>query len=82
MPKYRKRAIVIEAEQFLGEKVTGMCDAPKCFINLTSNSPHVHTIHNNQPVNVVYGDFIIPEPVRYKFLSVQIGYFHRNSPTE
>lgn len=63
MAKFRKIVKEIEAEQFLGEKVNGLCENPKCFINIeSSNSPHVHTIHNNQPVQVVKGDWIIPEP--------------------
>lgn len=62
MPKFQKRPIIIEAEQFNGEIVNGMCVNPKCFINLESKSPHVHTIHRNQPVNVEIGDWIIPEP--------------------
>lgn len=62
MPKFRKKPTTIEAEQYNGEIVNGICVNEKCFINLESNSRHVHTIHGNQPVQVVVGDWIIPEP--------------------
>ena len=65
--KFRKKPVVIEAEQFTGDKqVRGMCVNPDCWIHKqhvdTTFSKHVHTIHNNQPVHVVPGDWIIPEP--------------------
>jgi len=63
MKKYRKKPIVVEAEQYVkyGKLVKGMCNSMSCFAE-GNNKPHVHTIHNNQPVNLEVGDFIIPEP--------------------
>jgi hypothetical protein len=55
--KYRKKPIVIEAEQYLEGHplVEGVC---KCL----GRFPHVHTIHDNQIVVLDFGDWIIPEP--------------------
>jgi len=63
MGKFRKKPVVIEAEQYLerGKFVTGMCTSTACFVSV-NNIPHVHTIHNNQMVNLEIGDYIIPEP--------------------
>ena len=75
MAKYRKKPVVIEAEQYTGygKLVRGMCNSVSCFtrgdypgvvsINEKGNTePHVHTIHNNQMVLLEIGDWIIPEP--------------------
>ena len=60
MPRYRKKPVVIEAEQYLGNRyVTGMCESSSCTL---WNNPHVHTIHNNQAVILKPGDWVIPEP--------------------
>ncbi len=61
--KYRKRPVVITAQQFLeGELIPkGICFGGQCG-NYDSGAPHVHTIHENQRVDVVFGDWIIPEP--------------------
>ena len=63
MAKYRKKPVVIEAEQYVeyGKLVKGMCNSRYCFANV-DNNPHVHTIHNNQTVRLEIGDFVIPEP--------------------
>ena len=63
MAKYRKKPVVIEAEQYTeyGKYVKGMCNSTSCYTS-GNNKPHVHTIHNNQIVNLEVGDFIIPEP--------------------
>ena len=60
MAKFRKKPGVIEAEQYThaGKWVQGMCSDDNCFV---AHSPHVHTIHQNQPVHVLIGDWIIPE---------------------
>lgn len=57
--KYRKKPVVIEAEQYTeeGKPVKGMCSECGDF-----EAPHVHTIHNNQAVFLELGDFVIPEP--------------------
>lgn len=62
--KFRKRKnIIIEAEQYVkyGKLVKGMCNSQTCFSS-GNDEPHVHTIHNNQIVNLEIGDWIIPEP--------------------
>ena len=63
MPKFRKKPVVIEAEQFkeYGRLVHGMCNSRSCFAS-GNNMPHVHTIHNNQMVLLKVGDWVIPEP--------------------
>lgn len=62
MSKYRKKPIVIEADQYVeyGKPVKGMCNLSSCC--LTNYDPHVHTIHKNQMVKLEVGDWIIPEP--------------------
>ena len=63
MAKYRKKPVVIEAEQYVeyGKLIKGMCNSISCFTG-RNNKPHVHTIHNNQVVNLEVDDWIIPEP--------------------
>lgn len=63
MAKYRKKPVIIEAEQYVeyGKLVKGMCNSQSCFTD-ENNQPHVHTIHNNQMVLLAVGDWIIPEP--------------------
>ncbi len=63
MPKFRKKPVDIEAEQYTkyGELVKGMCNSRSCFTEGNSK-PHVHTIHQNQLVNLEVGDWVIPEP--------------------
>jgi len=63
MAKYRKKPIIIKAEQYTekGKFVTGMCISDECY-EAGITTPHVHTAHNNQLVYVEIGDYIIPEP--------------------
>jgi hypothetical protein len=63
MPKFRKKPAVIEAEQYTkyGILVKGMCNSRSCFTK-GNIKPHVHTIHDDQIVNLEIGDWIIPEP--------------------
>lgn len=63
MPKFRKKPVTIEAEQYLiyGKLVKGMCNSRSCYAD-GNNIPHVHTIHQNQIVNLEIGDWVIPEP--------------------
>ena len=63
MAKYRKRPVVIEAEQYVeyGKLVRGMCNSTACF-SAGNEKPHVHTIHKVQIVNLEEGDWVIPEP--------------------
>ena len=63
MPKFRKKPVIIEAEQFFRSSTSllnntkGVC---QCWEG--DGRGHVHTIHNNQVVNLEDGDYIIPEP--------------------
>ena len=62
MPKFRKKPIVVEAEQWFGlGGAKGLCfcdfDGSKHF-----GMPHVHTIHNDQVIEVEVDDWILPEP--------------------
>ncbi len=63
MAKYRKKPIVIEAEQYkeYGKLVKGMCNSTSCY-TAGNTTPHVHTIHDNQIVILTTGDWVIPEP--------------------
>lgn len=63
MAKFRKKPVVIEAEQYVahGKLVKGMCNSMSCY-GAGNIEPHVHTIHDNQMVVLEVGDFIIPEP--------------------
>ena len=61
MPKFRKKPVVIEAEQFNGDAVRGVCRL-SCAGFDGDDQPHVHTIHKGQLCAVVPGDWIIPEP--------------------
>lgn len=62
MPKFRKKPVVIEAEQFTGGSGTkGVCRL-SCPGFDGDDEPHVHTIHEGQLCAVVPGDWIIPEP--------------------
>lgn len=62
--KATKKPIKIECEQYVeyGKLVKGMCNSVSCHLNDGNKEPHVHTIHNNQVVNLEIGDYIIPEP--------------------
>lgn len=63
MPHFRKKPIVIEAHQFLaGEPIPrGVCFGWQCD-SVYERTPHVHTIHDGQTCDVVFGDWILPEP--------------------
>ena len=63
MPQFRKKPVVIEAEQYVeyGRLVRGMCNSTSCYTGGNDN-PHVHTTHGGQIVNLEVGDWIIPEP--------------------
>jgi hypothetical protein len=61
--KFRKKPVVIEAEQYreFERSVKGVCNSLSCYA-MGNDRPHVHTIHDNQLVNLELGDWIIPEP--------------------
>ena len=62
MVKYRKKPVVVDAVQWFPGTVTflGVCHL-SCYPYDGDDAPHVHTIHNNQPMRVEPGDWIIPE---------------------
>ena len=71
MPKFKKKPIIIEAEQFFPDKKPWPCgvveytEVAEESLNGTRNewkAWRVHTIHNGQSVKVEPGDWIIPEP--------------------
>lgn len=61
--KFRKKPVVVEAEQYTkyGKLVKGMCNSQYCHVK-GNDEPHVHTVHNDQIVNLEAGDWIVPEP--------------------
>lgn len=60
MPKFRKKPVVIEAEQFIvGIKwPRGVCG---CIALAPHGPPHLHTMHQGQSVELADGDWVIPE---------------------
>lgn len=67
--KFRKKPVVIEAEQFKGELIKGVCD---CY---SDGELHVHTAHGGQAVYLKHGDWIIPEPDGERFYPVKPDIF-------
>ena len=63
MPRFRKKPVVIEAEQFF-RSTTSLVNNTKgvCQCDEGDMRGHVHTTHENQVVNLQNGDWIIPEP--------------------
>jgi len=61
--KATKKPIEVECEQYIehGKVVEGMCNSAICFAK-GNGKPHVHTIHDNQIVNLEVGDYVMPEP--------------------
>jgi hypothetical protein len=74
--KYRKKPVVIDAEQFKGKLIRGMCNSQTCYSN-GNYVPHVHTIHNSQIVNLEIGDWIIPEPDGIHYYPVKPDIFEK-----
>jgi hypothetical protein len=74
--KFRKIPVIIEAVQYTeyGKLVKGMCNSRSCYSN-GNTEPHVHTIHNNQVVNLEVGDWIIPEPNGVNFYPCKADIF-------
>jgi hypothetical protein len=64
----------IEAEQFNGKTIDGVC-WPPCKTSRTH--PHVHTAHDNQPVDIEIGDWIVPEPNGAGFYPIKDEIFQR-----
>ena len=63
MPKFERVKTTIDAVQYVeyGRLVDGMCNSRSCF-SAGNKTPHVHTIHNDQIVNLEVGDYIVQEP--------------------
>jgi hypothetical protein len=75
--QYKKKPVIVEAAQYTeyGKLVKGMCNSVSCF-NSGNNTPHVHTIHDNQIVTLEVGDYILPEPDGEHFYPVKPDIFH------
>lgn len=73
--RFMKKPIIIEAEQYLGDKVKGVCDGEYCE-KTGIHEPHVHTIHNSQVVLLEIGDWIIPEPDGIHYYPVKPDIFN------
>jgi hypothetical protein len=86
--KYRRKAgQIVDAEQYAeyGKLVKGMCNSVSCYVAV-NDKPHVHTIHDNQIVNLEVGDWILPEPDGEHFYPVKPDIFDKtyepaNEPT-
>lgn len=72
MPKFKKKPTIVEAEQYLayGKLVKGMCKSGSCYSS-GNIEPHVHTIHEEQLVNLQVGDYVLPEPDGKHFYPVK-----------
>lgn len=90
MPRFRKRPIEFDAEQwFPGKKVPGVrgvnpsaMDAG-CFVGGKCCRPHIHTAHNGQVVELEPGDYVVAEPDGRGFYPVKPDIFEKfNEPVE
>lgn len=74
---YRRKVTIVEAEQYLGDIITGVCvrsfDLP-CH----KLGTHVHTMHNDQSVRLEVGDWVLPEPDGEHYYPVLDSYFQEN----
>lgn len=69
MPRFRKKPVVIEANQYhsarIGQDTSEWIRSfphGVCFRGCSgSRYPHLHTIHQGQTVDLVDGDWVIPE---------------------
>jgi hypothetical protein len=73
MGRFRKKPVVIEAEQYTGEPGKdphGVCRSITCGAGHPSH-PHVHTIHERdghaESASLAPGDWILPEPKPGRF---------------
>ena len=68
---------IVDVSQYTeyGKLVKGMCNSQHCYAS-GNTEPHVHTIHNNQIVNLEIGDFILPEPDGIHFYPVKPDIFN------
>jgi hypothetical protein len=77
--RYKSKPRFTEAEQFFRNNVSllsdirGVCQCPAGDMR-----GHVHTIHNNQVVNLEDGDYVLPEPNGVNFYPVKPDIFEKN----
>ena len=71
MPLFRKKPVVIEAEQYDSAKT----QRGVCFCRLYGPSAHLHTIHEGQTVVLKHGDWIVPEPDGIHYYPIKSGIF-------
>ena len=76
--KFRKKPIIIEAEQYKGLPVKGVCYCKEALIFSLNPPAHVHTIHDNQSVMLEIGDWIIPEADGIHFYPVKPDVFENS----
>jgi hypothetical protein len=76
MAKFRKKPVVIEAAQFLeGQPLPkGVCLGLYCG-DFNAHSPHLHTIHADQRVDIQFGDWVLPEPDGVHFYPCKLDIF-------
>lgn len=86
MPKFRKKPVEIEAEQFHGvghyeakgaPYPRGVCFCSAGFVDAESPHAHLHTIHAGQTVNLAVGDWIVPEADGEHFYPIKPDVFAR-----
>lgn len=68
--KYRKKPVVVEASQFRNGKTL-----PDGICNCSRGNMHVHTIHDDQAVEISLNDWIVTEPDGIHFYPVKPDIF-------
>ena len=61
MPSYRKRPVIVEAEQFTESHIPFLCFGP--YVRFRDGKYYVITAHN-QKVWLKFGDWVVPESGR------------------
>lgn len=76
--KFKSKPSIIDAEQYVkaGKLVKGMCNSQSCYVS-GNVQPHVHTIHNNQIVNLEVGDYVVPEPDGIHYYPIKPDIFEK-----
>lgn len=78
MKKYRKKPVIVEAEQYLEDNfVKGICLSASCY-RKGNTAPHVHTIHDNQILLLEEGDYVIKEPDGKHYYACKPDIFREN----
>lgn len=73
MPKFRSKPTEIEAWQFDGGlHQKGVCSCPAGYYRA-----HLHTMHGDQVVELIVGDWIVPEPVDDRYYPIKADVFAR-----